>query len=74
MDKPERNAPLDDWLCWREYLMNLDIKPELMWMLDEEIARADALIATKHRQADDLCTVDDAPPAPDKPADDDLPF
>lgn len=83
MNKPDRVAPLDDWLAWREYLMDLDVKPELGYIVNEELATADAVIASKHEQARDLCTMDDAPLVDndpnepvhsETPADDDLPF
>ena len=79
MAKPARVAPLEDWLRWRDWLMHMVASAHLGYMVREMLDEADKVIAAKHRQADDLCTMDDAPPlAPvikinDK-KDDDLPF
>ena len=80
MAKPARVAPLEDWLRWRDWLMHMVASAHLGYMVREMIDEADKVIAAKHRQADDLCTMDDAPVvdnANDAAVDngaDDLPF
>lgn len=82
MDKPERSAPLEDWVRWREYLMDLDVRPVVMDILNAELATADGVIASKNSRqlapSADGCTSGDTWDTPDgrthSAADDDLPF